>query len=168
MQQIRGNGLRTALRLPRPADDPRVLYDFRRVAGVPAAAQALLVVVAFVAAVLLTHREYRSHGTCFGFPGPAFHVLFSPLLEELVFRGWMLGRLARWHSNLAAIVISSALFGLLHLRLIYWLEPPALVRTMLYCGLVIGPVLAWLTLRCRSVWPAVILHYANNLAYYLR
>jgi membrane protease YdiL (CAAX protease family) len=29
-------------------------------------------------------------------------------------------------------------------------------------------VLAWLTLRCRSVWPAVILHYLNNLFYFVR
>lgn len=32
---------------------------------------------------------------------------------------------------------------------------------------VLSPVLGWITLRCRSVWPAVILHDANNLTYFL-
>ena len=38
---------------------------------------------------------------------------------------------------------------------------------MLCTGLVIGPLLGYVSLRCRSVWPAVILHYLNNLGYYL-
>jgi membrane protease YdiL (CAAX protease family) len=29
-------------------------------------------------------------------------------------------------------------------------------------------VLGYAALRCRSVWPAVILHYLNNLTYFLR
>lgn len=74
----------------------------------------------------------------------------------------------RRHANWFAIAVSSLLFGILHLRNIYWLETPRLVSNVLTTALVIGPVLGYVALRCRSVWPAVILHYANNLTYYLR
>jgi membrane protease YdiL (CAAX protease family) len=149
-------------------DDPRALFELRRVGPVPAWVQLLLVAGGFVATVLLTHAEYRAHGTVFGFPGPAFNVLVAPIYEELIFRGWILGRLAHRRPAWLAILVSSLLFGLLHLRNIYWLDTATLVRSMLSSGLVLGPLLGWITLRCRSVWPAVILHYANNLTYFLR
>jgi len=57
---------------------------------------------------------------------------------------------------------------LFHLRNIYWLEPAALARSMAYTGLLLGPILGWVTLRTRSVWPAVCLHYVNNLVYFVR
>jgi membrane protease YdiL (CAAX protease family) len=60
------------------------------------------------------------------------------------------------------------LFGLVHFRNIYWLEPARLLGLMLTTGLVLGPIFAYVTLRTRTVWPAVILHYVNNLTYYLR
>jgi membrane protease YdiL (CAAX protease family) len=129
--------------------------------------QVAAVVALFVATVLCTHAEYRGKGTVFGFPGPGVNALFAPIYEELVFRGWILGRLARSHSRAFAIWTSGALFGALHLRNIFWLDAWPLARTMLYTGLVLGPFLAWITLKCRSVWPAVCLHYLNNLAWYL-
>jgi membrane protease YdiL (CAAX protease family) len=159
--------LRAALRIE-PLEDPRSLFELRRVGGVPARLQLALVVGLFVATVLLTHAEYRAKGTSFGVAGPAFNALVSPIYEELVFRGWILGRLARHRGPLLAILVSSALFGILHLRNIFWLDAETLLRVMVYTGAVLSPVLAYVTLRCRSVWPAVILHYANNLAYFVR
>ncbi|HKB15723.1 MAG TPA: CPBP family intramembrane glutamic endopeptidase [Planctomycetota bacterium] len=165
-----GPGFRTrlgALRIGKVHPDRDTLYDFKRVGRVPAWAQASLVVGLFLATVACTHAEYRSKGTAFGFPGPAVQMLVSPIVEEWVFRGWMLGRLVRNHSNTFAIGISSLLFGLLHVRNVYWLETGALLRSMAFTGLVLGPFLAYVTLRCRTLWPAVVLHYANNLGYYL-
>jgi membrane protease YdiL (CAAX protease family) len=143
------------------------LFEFRRVGPLAPWMQVLAVVGLFIATVLCTHAEYRSKGSVFGFPGPGFNALVAPIYEELIFRGWILGRLARSHSKAFAIGVSGLLFGILHLRNIYWLEPWPLTRSMLYTGLVLGPVLAWLTLKCRSVWPAVCLHYLNNLGYYV-
>ena len=147
---------------------PSALFEFRRVWIFAPWMQICAVAGLFAATVLLTRAEFVAKGTCFGYPGPAFNMLVNPVYEELVFRGWILGRLARGHSRTLAIAVSSLLFGLLHLRDIYWLEPPALLRLMAFAGLVLGPLLAWVTLRCRSLWPAVILHYVNNLSYYLR
>ncbi|HEV8112467.1 MAG TPA: CPBP family intramembrane glutamic endopeptidase [Planctomycetota bacterium] len=156
----------SALRVEAP-EDPRALFEFRRVWIVPAWLQVVLVVGGFVATVFLTHAEYRAKGTTFGFAGPAFNVLVNPIYEELIFRGWILGRVARHRSAAAGIAVSSLLFGILHLRNIFWLDTETLVRSMIFTGAVLGPILAWVTLRCRSVWPAVILHYANNLTYFL-
>ena len=161
-----GARLFAALRVDAP-DDPRTLFEVRRIGPVPAWCQIVLVALLFVATVLLTHDEYLARGTTFGFAGPGFNVLVAPIYEELIFRGWILGRLARARSATLAIVVSSLLFGLLHLRNIFWLDTPALLRSMIFAGAVLGPILGWVTLRCRSVWPAVILHYANNLTYFL-
>ncbi len=155
-----------ALRIGRVDPESESLFDFRPVGRVPAWTQVVLVVGLFVATILCTHAEYREKGTTFGFAGPGFNVLVAPIYEELIFRGWILGRLVRRHSNAIAIAVSSLLFGLLHLRNIFWLDTPTLARSMAFTGLVLGPLLGWLTLRCRSVWPAVILHYVNNLGYY--
>ena len=134
----------------------------------PAWFQVLAIVGLFVTAVFLSHAEYLAKGTSFGFAGPGFNALVNPIYEELIFRGWILGRLARWRSALVAIAVSSLLFGILHLRNIFWLDASALLRMVVYAGCVIGPLLGYVTLRCRSVWPAVILHYMNNLTYFLR
>lgn len=144
------------------------LLEFRRVWRIPGPLQVIAVVGLFVATVMLTHAEYLAKGTCFGFPGPAFNVLFNPIYEELIFRGWILGALACRRSGVLAIATSSLLFGLVHLRNIYWLDTPRLLQMMASAGFVTGPLFAYVTLRFRSVWPAVILHYLNNLAYYIR
>jgi len=165
---VNGARLWRALRLERFDGASGSLFEFRRAGPLPAAAQAAAVVGLFVLTVFLTHAEYVAKGTCFGFAGPAFNMLFNPIYEELIFRGWILAALARRGSNGSAIAISSLLFGIVHVRNIYWLDTGRLVGMMLSAGLLTGPLFAYVTLRFKSVWPAVILHYVNNLTYYLR
>jgi membrane protease YdiL (CAAX protease family) len=162
------SGLPRALRLPPWQGDPRELFEVRRLGPLPAWAQVAAVAGLFTATVLLTHAEYRRAGTTFGFAGPGFNVLVAPIYEELIFRGWILGRLARRGGNGLALAVSSLLFGLLHLRLVFWLEPGALAVNMASAALLTGPLFAWVTLRTRSLWPAVVLHYVNNLTFFLR
>ena len=78
-------------------------------------------------------------------------VLVVPLVEELFFRGYILARLDRGGlaARLLAIVVSSALFGLLHQR---WLA-----------GAVAGVVFALLMLRRGRMADAVVAHVAANL-----
>lgn len=155
--------------MPNRFDGPvNSLLEFRQMGPFPASLQIAFVTSLFVATVLLTHAEYVQKGTSFGYAGAAFNVLFCPIYEEMIFRGWILGSLAARRSNGTAIVVSSALFGLVHLRNIYWTEAPQLVHMMAYSGFILGPLFAYVTLRTRSVWPAVMLHYLNNLMYYLR
>jgi membrane protease YdiL (CAAX protease family) len=160
--------LLATLRIPPLGDNPRVLFEVRRLGVVPGWFQVVLVVGLFLATVFLTNHEYKTKGTTFGVAGPGFNVLVNPIYEELIFRGWILGRLTRWRSPTAGVVVSSVLFGLLHLRNIFWLEPAPLIRLVGFTGIVLGPLFGYVTLRCLSVWPAVILHYMNNLSYFLR
>lgn len=76
----------------------------------------------------------------------------APILEELVFRGLVLGALRRRIGDAGAVVASGVLFGLLHL------SEPAAVGPLVLLGLGLG----WLRVRSGSLAPAVALHMGNN------
>lgn len=79
---------------------------------------------------------------------------FTGLHEEVFFRGFILTRMvALFRSKIAAVIVSSVLFGLPHI----------------YQGLsgvcqttAIGLVLATLVMLTRSLWPAIIVHGLFN------
>jgi len=89
-----------------------------------------------------------------GVMGFFFVVFAGPLVEELLFRGVILGGLLSHHRARWAIVGSAALFGVVHLNL--WQFVPAFGT-----GLVSG----WLFVRTRSLWPCVAFHAAYNAAF---
>ncbi len=83
-------------------------------------------------------------------------LLFAALpgaCEELLFRSSLLGMLERDARPWPRVLLVALLFALLHLS-VYRL----LVTFML------GVVLGWVTLRTRSIWPAVALHITHNAA----
>ena len=75
----------------------------------------------------------------------------APLTEELFFRGTMLPLQRVRESAWVAIVLNGLCFSLLHLNTLSFLPL-----------LGVGGALAWLTLRTRSVWPAVTVHAGLN------
>ncbi len=79
-------------------------------------------------------------------------LILAPVAEEWLFRGGV------WHVLFAggehpwrAVVGSAALFALVH-------GNPAQMPGAFLLGMLFG----WLTLRARSLWPAVLAHVANN------
>ena len=154
-------------RIPAIDGDPG-LYDFRPVGPVPVWSQAVAVCALFAATTWLTWREYRAHGTSFGYAGPAAFMLFVPIVEELIFRGFVLTQCVRRVRPWTAIAISSSIFGLYHLRNVFFRDLESVFGQMLFTGVVFGPIAGYVTLRFRTVWPAVVLHYANNLTFFLR
>ncbi|MCK6505810.1 CPBP family intramembrane metalloprotease [Myxococcota bacterium] len=84
----------------------------------------------------------------------AYGVLLAPVVEELVFRGFLLPPLARRLGPAAAVGITSLLFGLMHL------SDPAAVPPLVAFGLALG----LLRLRSASLGPPVLLHLLNNAA----
>jgi membrane protease YdiL (CAAX protease family) len=78
-------------------------------------------------------------------------VALVPLTEELLFRGFLLFGFARRYGRGFGLLLSSALFGVVHLGAV-----PAVYAS------VAGLLLGWLALRTRSVWPGVALHAAFN------
>lgn len=73
------------------------------------------------------------------------------LIEEFVFRGFVLQRLRRGSTESVAILISALLFGLIHGNM---------VQAVFAFGL--GLVFAFITVKTGSIWPAVVAHFMNN------
>jgi membrane protease YdiL (CAAX protease family) len=94
---------------------------------------------------------------------PEVWILFVPITEEILFRGFVLGALEIAYGRSAAVAVSSALFGVWHLKNAFWMSNADVAQQIAYTALVIGPATGWLSMTTRSVWPGVILHYLDNL-----
>lgn len=80
--------------------------------------------------------------------------LLAPFAEELVMRGGIEEYLLRWKPNAAlAIILSSLLFGVLHLS-------PSLIAVAFFNGLLYG----WVYYRSRNVVACFLMHMVNNTA----
>lgn len=87
-----------------------------------------------------------------GIPFNLFMLALVPsICEELLFRGYAQRQFERGAGVVAGIFCSGIIFGLYHLRLSQVLPLSALGLYMAY--------LAW---RTGSLWPAVLVHFANN------
>lgn len=90
-------------------------------------------------------------------------IILQPLLEELIFRGFLLSRLLRYTGcttgRFAAITLQALGFSLLHAAH----HAPVWAALIMVPGLVFG----WLRVRHDSVLPAVAVHIAYNAAYCL-
>lgn len=78
-------------------------------------------------------------------------VVLAPLLEEVVFRGFLFQGIARRTGFWGAALGSSAVFGLFHGQ---W---NVAVDTF-----ILGIAACWLVWSTRSVWPAILLHMLKN------
>ena len=79
-------------------------------------------------------------------------VIAAPILEELIFRGIMLDGLLRIYSPTKAIVVSSLLFGVIHLN------PAQFVGAAL-----VGGFMGWVYFHTRSVLATILIHASFNL-----
>ena len=78
-------------------------------------------------------------------------VVGAPIIEELFFRGLLMRSLERRWGTSAAVLVSSAVFGAVHLQLV---QLPALI--------LFGLVAAVLTVRSGRLGPAIFAHVAFN------
>lgn len=74
--------------------------------------------------------------------------------EELAFRGWILSGIRSSSRQWTAIVISSILFGVMHVLLSAYQQ--------FFHATLLGLVLGLLAVRSGSLWPSVIMHMMNN------
>jgi membrane protease YdiL (CAAX protease family) len=85
-------------------------------------------------------------------------VIFVGIFEEVLFRGIVLHGLEVRTGPIAALLLSSFLFGSMHY--VNWIGGQDLISThkqVLHAGLS-GLLYGAITLRCRSIWPAAALH----------
>lgn len=78
-------------------------------------------------------------------------VVFAPLAEEWFLRGLVFSRMRKGMPVVAAMILSSVAFGLLHGNLV-WAAYAA----------VLGMVLAWVFERTKSLCAAILLHFSYN------
>ncbi|MEW5939048.1 MAG: type II CAAX endopeptidase family protein [Chloroflexota bacterium] len=78
-------------------------------------------------------------------------ILFAPLLEETIFRGFLFGGLRHRLGWAKAALVSSAIFGAMHLSI------AAFIPTF-----TLGFLFSYLYQRSNSLWPGVILHTLIN------
>lgn len=79
-------------------------------------------------------------------------VVIVPICEESLFRGLLLRGLNHTYGAVRALLVSSILFGLSHLRL------PTAILPAIVAGLFLGLI----ALRTGSIWPSIALHAAVN------
>lgn len=78
-------------------------------------------------------------------------VLIAPLIEEIVFRGFMLRAFAKHIPVWGAVFGSSALFAAIHVT-------PGVFFPLM----ILGAVMATLTVKTKSIYPAIVFHMMNN------
>ncbi|HEX9254330.1 MAG TPA: CPBP family intramembrane glutamic endopeptidase [Candidatus Angelobacter sp.] len=92
----------------------------------------------------------------------SFGILVAPLMEELLFRGFMYPALARWTGPFISIVVTASAFTLLHgAQLGYSWAPLLLI-------FIVGVVLTVTRVVTRSVATGVIVHMTYNFVLLLQ
>ena len=79
-------------------------------------------------------------------------AVFAPIIEEIIFRGFIFGGLTKRYGWVKAAAISSALFALIHM------QPFAILPIF-----ILGVIFAFLYQYSGSIWPAVVMHMSSNL-----
>ena len=90
-------------------------------------------------------------------------IYTAPIYEELLFRGFILGYLLCRLAPGQAVVLSSLLFGVWHLKNLAFIGAPEVLLQVAVTGLLVGPILAVIALKMRSIWPALMVHFVWNL-----
>lgn len=83
-------------------------------------------------------------------------VVMAPLFEEVIFRGVLLESTRAKYGVMAAWLVSSAVFGIVHVH-----------PTVAVNAFAIGLVLGFVYMRTDSLWSTIILHAVNNGIAYL-
>lgn len=82
--------------------------------------------------------------------------ILGPIMEEMLFRGMIYGKLRRAFSAWPAIVMSALLFGVFHMNLVQGI----------YAS-VLGIALGFVREKTGTVWGSVVVHMVFNLCSYL-
>jgi membrane protease YdiL (CAAX protease family) len=124
---------------------------------------AAYVLVAAVVAVWVEHRTFQPAQIPFRFWLTGFTT--STVMEELAFRGFLIGALERWGAG-RAILISAAAFSAIHFPGWYALSMhPTAGDWLRNAGAIflLGCVTGGLYWKTHSVWATSLVHALNNL-----
>lgn len=86
-------------------------------------------------------------------------ALVPGVWEELAFRGVILANLRRRYSPIAAVAVSSVVFGLFHFsNLLNWDDSSSVVAGVI-AATMLGFAWGYLVIKTHSIVPAIVLHY---------
>lgn len=136
-------------------------FELRDIRFLRAEWQLAVMAVLFIATIFVV-KYFAVDERFLGMP-ISMMTLLAPLYEEVIFRGLIFGWFARRYDWRIGLIASSLLFGVWHLKNIFWLDTPSLIAQMAWAGLFIGPLLAFVTHKTKSIWPSVIIHQINNI-----
>ena len=100
---------------------PLELLQFRRMWFVTRLSQMVTVTALYAFTTVMFIRTFRLTGKMLG-GLPEVWILFVPVTEEILFRGFILGALELAYGKVWAVVGSSLLFGLWHLKNGFWMS----------------------------------------------
>ena len=83
-------------------------------------------------------------------------VIAAPVVEEILFRGYILDAIRKIHGDTVAILGSAGLFGLIHLE-------PYVVGMASIGGVIYG----WVRIKTGSLWPSIVSHMVWNFLVFL-
>lgn len=141
----------------------KTIFSSKNIFGISPLCQYTLIVGLYIASVVLGYQEYMTEGTIQGYVGYYPSIFFVPIYEEVLFRGIILGALLNKKNIWSAIIISSILFGIWHLKNIGYVDVEATITQVLYTMCIIGPILGYVTVKTKSIIPAIIVHYIHNV-----
>lgn len=98
-------------------------------------------------------RAFLDFGSQTGFYPFFLMVIAAPILEELIIKGIILDGLLKVYSPTKSILVSSLLFGLLHLN--PW---------QFITGLIIGIFSGWIYYKTKSLSLSIIIHASANFS----
>lgn len=80
-----------------------------------------------------------------------FVGLLAPIGEECLFRGLLLRKYLQWLPVVPALIVQAVIFGIFHMNIVQGLYV-----------LIIGLAAGYTAYRCKSVLPAIFIHFVNN------
>lgn len=93
-----------------------------------------------------------------------FNIPFAPIIEELVFRGFLLTELEKQMDGMQAIVVSAIVFTLLHYPGWILLSHMSLIVLVMNSAqvFIFGFILGFIKRQSKSVYPGMVVHIVNN------
>ncbi len=78
-------------------------------------------------------------------------AIIIPILEEMTFRGCICGQLFVWTNQVIAIILSAAIFGILHSNTVQAIY-----------GFLVGIALGFFYCKTNKLWPVIVAHGLTN------
>lgn len=137
-------------------------FHFQKVLGLNLSVQISLVISLFLLQSYSAYWLISENLDYNGMPVEWSGIL-APIYEEMIFRGIILALLLNHYKPFKAILISSLLFGLFHFRNVIYLGLEFSLFYQMFYTFGLGLLFGWITIKTKSIWSAVILHYINNI-----